>query len=69
MNLQDDIRIKAVKAFNEFFDCYLKADPALRDSIGKEVIELMILKANTDTEFNRKLKMALSIAEQMKCLK
>lgn len=35
---QKDNRIKANNAFNEFMDCYIKADASFRNIIGSDII-------------------------------
>lgn len=62
---QKDNRIKANNAFNEFMDCYIKADPIFRNIIGSDIINLMVLKSNTDEEFNNMLKVTFDIIKTM----
>lgn len=62
---QKDNRIKANNAFNEFMDCYIKADPSFRNVIGHDIISLMLLKSNTDEEFNKSLSHALDLIKTM----
>lgn len=62
---QKDNRIKANNAFNEFMDCYIKADPSFRNIIGSDIINLMVLKSNTDEEFNKSLSHALDLIKTM----
>ena len=62
---QKDNRIKANNAFNEFMDCYINADPSFRNVIGHDIISLMLLKSNTDEEFNKSLSHALDLIKTM----
>lgn len=62
---QKDNRIKANNAFNEFMDCYIKADASFRNIIGSDIINLMVLKSNTDEDFNKSLKCALDVIKTM----
>lgn len=62
---QKDNRIKANNAFNEFMDCYIKADPSFRNIIGSDIINLMVLKSNTDEEFNKSLGYAFNLIKML----
>lgn len=66
IEFQNDNKMKAIKAFNEFIDCFVEANPEYRDAIGKEAMQLMIIKSNTDEDFNRRLKRAINLAEQIR---
>ncbi|MCQ2550255.1 MAG: hypothetical protein MJ134_09500 [Lachnospiraceae bacterium] len=63
--MQKDNRIKANNAFNEFMDYYIKADPSFRNIIGSDIVNLMVLKSNTDEEFNNMLKVTFDIIKTM----
>lgn len=63
--IQKDNRIKANNAFNEFMDCYIKADTSFRNIIGSDIVNLMVLKSNTDEEFNNMLKVTFDIIKTM----
>lgn len=62
---QKNNRIKANNAFNEFMDCYIKADTSFKNIIGSDIINLMVLKSNTDEEFNKSLSHALDLIKTM----
>lgn len=63
--MQKDNRIKANNAFNEFMDCYIKADPSFRNIIGSDIVNLMVLKSNTDEEFNKSLGYAFNLIKML----
>lgn len=63
--MQNDNRIKAMSAFNDFMDCFIKADPNFKQAIGNDVYKLMLLKSNTDEAFNEALKCAIDIANKV----
>lgn len=65
LEIQKENRIKAGNAFNEFLDCYIKADPSFRNVIGYDIISLMLLKTNTDEDFNKSLSRALGLIKTM----
>ena len=52
---QQTNREKAKRAFCEFFDCFIEADSEFRDVIGRDIVTLMALKANTDKKLNKSL--------------
>ena len=62
-------REKAKKSFNEFLNCFMEADSEFRDAIGKDIITLMALKANTDEKFNKSFNDAFELMKMLSELK
>ena len=62
---QQTNREKAKRAFCEFFDCFIEADPEFRDVIGRDIVTLMALKANTDEEFNKSFNDAFELMKML----
>lgn len=60
-NNQEENKIKAIAAFNEFMDCFIKADCTYKDAIGYNVLGMMLAKSNMDEQFNNYLGYALDI--------
>lgn len=62
---QQTNREKAKRAFCEFFDCFIEADPEFRDVIGRDIVTLMALKANTDKELNKALEDTFELIKKL----
>ena len=58
-------REKAKRLFNEFLNCFMEADSEFRGVIGKDIITLMALKANTDEEFNKSFNDAFELMKML----
>ena len=50
---EEQNKVNALKAFNEFVDCVMKANAEHRTTIGNEVAALMIAKFSGDENFNK----------------
>ena len=58
-------REKAKRSFNEFLNCFMEADSEFRGVIGKDIITLMALKANTDEEFHKSFNDAFELMKML----
>lgn len=66
---QDENRIKANDAFNEFMDCFIKADVDYKNAIGNDILKLLLVKSDTDEQFNHALRCALDMMKMIEMLK
>lgn len=52
---QEKNRENALEHISEWLDCFLKADSQYKNLLGKDFIELLMVKAQGNEELNEKL--------------
>ena len=58
-DLQENNRMKSIKAFDDFLECYNKADQNYKRIIEIDVVGLILAKTNLSAEANAVLKQAI----------
>lgn len=65
---QQNNRAEAQKHISDWIDCFLKADERHKDLMGKDLFEILEIKAQGNPELNYKFNQAISMADILRKL-